>query len=249
MVCEACGKEIEVDLAFCPHCGKNTGNMIDTNDKFESNQIDAEAYKMNEPKKKNPIKLIIGAVIAATVIVTVVLIIPKLFASVEDLCAQGKYEEAYKKAEDDEKLEIKIENAVAVQSAFCVDNLKDPDSFILREAYYVEGDSVRTDSMVLYVSGANSYGAKVSSYWLFTYDDSEKREWSYCCSLDDLSQEEVNSYDDEDERLAKAMNNLYRLRINLAIQGGIKLSKDAVNRINTMFEQDILDEVKLLDVY
>lgn len=248
MVCEACGKEIEINQAFCPQCGKSTGNMIDTDDKFESNQFDAEAYKMNAPKKKNLIKLIIGAVIAAIVIVTGVLVVPKLFVSVEDLCAQGKYEEAYEKAEDDEKLEIKIENAVAVQSAFCVDNLKDPDSFVLREAYYKEGSSVYTDSLVLNVSGANSYGAKVSSYWLFTYD-SEECEWSYCCSLADLSQEEVSSYDDEDERFEKAMNNLYRLNIKSTIQYGIELSKDAVKRINTMFEQDILDEVKLLDIY
>lgn len=248
MVCEACGKEIEIDQAFCPHCGKSTGNMIDTDDRFESDQFDAEAYKMNEPKKKSLVKLIIGAVIAATVIVTGVLVVPKLLLSVEDLCEQGRYEEAYKKAEDDKKLDIKIENAVAVQSAFCVDNLKDPDSFVLREAYYMEGSETSTDSIVLYVSGANSYGAKVSSYWLFTYD-SEKCEWSYCCALADLSQEEVNSYDDEDERFEKAMNNLYRLRIKLVIQNGIELNKDAVKRINTMFEQDILDEVKLLDVY
>lgn len=248
MFCEACGKEIEVGQAFCPHCGKSTGNMIDTDDKFESNQFNAEAYKMNEPKKKSLIKLIIGAVIAATVIVAGVLIVPKLFVSVEDLCAQGKYEEAYEKAEDNEKLEIKIENVVAVQSAFCVDNLKDPDSFVLREAYYYGDGSAYADSIVLHISGANSYGAKVSSYWLFTYDDEECK-WSYLCSLEDLNQEEVSSYDDEDERFEKAMNNIYRMSIKSTLQYGNELSKDAVKRINTMFEQDILDEVELLDVY
>ena len=154
----------------------------------------------------------------------------------------------YEKATDDKKLEVKIENAVAVQSAFCVDNLKDPDSFVLREAYCTEGSDTYTDSIVLFVSGANSYGAKVSSYWLFTYD-SEENEWVYHCSLSDLSLEEASSYDDEDERLEIAMNNLYRLRIEAVIQNGIELSKDAVKRINTMFEQDILDEVKLLDIY
>ena len=247
MFCEACGKEIEVGLAFCPHCGKSTSNTTGTDDKLESNQFNAEASKMNAPKEKSLIKVIVGAVLVATVIVAGVLVVPKLFVSVEDLCAQGKYEEAYEKAEGDEKLEIKIENAVAVQSAFCVDNLKDPDSFVLREAFYYEDDSVYTDSMVLYVSGANSYGAKVSSYWLFTYDP-EECEWSYQCSLADLSQEEVSSYDDEDESFEKAMNNLYRVRIKSTIQYGTELGKDAVKRINTMFEQDILDEVELLDV-
>jgi len=248
MLCKNCEKEIAIDQAFCPHCGKDTGNIINTDDKSETNQFDAKTYKIDKSKKRGLIKLIIGAVIAATVIITGVLVVPKLLLSVEDLCEQGRYEEAYKKAEDDKKLDIKIENAVAVQSAFCVNNLKDPDSFVLREAYYMESSETSTDSIVLYVSGANSYGAKVSSYWLFTYD-SEKCEWSYCCALADLSQEEVNSYDDEDERFEKAMNNLYRLRIKLVIQNGIELNKDAVKRINTMFDQDILDEVKLLDVY
>lgn len=248
MVCEVCGKEIELDQAFCPYCGKSTGNMIDTDDQYERNQLDAEAGKLNKPKKKSLVYLIVGAVIAATVIVTGALLVPKLFVSVEDLCAQGKYEKAYEKATDDKKLEVKIENAVAVQSAFCVDNLKDPDSFVLREAYCTEGSDTYTDSIVLFVSGANSYGAKVSSYWLFTYD-SEENEWVYHCSLSDLSLEEASSYDDEDERLEIAMNNLYRLRIEAVIQNGIELSKDAVKRINTMFEQDILDEVKLLDIY
>ena len=246
MFCEACGKEIETNQAFCPHCGKSTSNAIDTDSKCECNPVDAEANQTNIPKKKSLIKLIIGAVVVAAVVVAGVLVIPKLFVSVEDLCAQGKYEEAYKKAEDDKKLEIKIENAAAVQSAFCVDNLKDPDSFVLREAYYVVDDPVYTDSMVLYVSGANSYGAKVSSYWLFTYD-SEKCEWIYQCSLADLSQEEASSYDSEDERLEKVLNNLYRTRIKSTIQNGNELSKEAVKRINKMFEQDILDEVELLD--
>jgi len=178
MLCKNCEKEIAIDQAFCPHCGKDTGNIINTDDKSETNQFDAKTYKIDKSKKRGLIKLIIGAVIAATVIITGVLVVPKLLLSVEDLCEQGRYEEAYKKAEDDKKLDIKIENAVAVQSAFCVNNLKDPDSFVLREAYYMESSETSTDSIVLYVSGANSYGAKVSSYWLFTYD-SEKCEWSY----------------------------------------------------------------------
>ena len=80
MFCEACGKEIERNQAFCPHCGKSTSNAIDTDSKCECNPVDAEANQTNIPKKKSLIKLIIGAVIAATVIVTGVLVVPKLCA-------------------------------------------------------------------------------------------------------------------------------------------------------------------------
>lgn len=166
------------------------------------------------------------------------------------MCAQGNYEKAYEKADASEKPEIRAENAAAVQSAFSADNLKDPNSFVLRDAYYNEGtndDGETTKQLVLYISGANSYGASVSSYWLYTWD-AEEDEWSYFCSVSDLSEEEYNYYDDEDEKLEKLVNNIGRTFIKNTMNDGIELSKDAVKRINAMFEADTLDEVELLDV-
>lgn len=92
-----------------------------------------------------------------------------------------------------------------------------------------------------------SYGASVSSYWLYTWD-AEEDEWSYFCSVSDLSEEEYNYYDDEDEKLEKLVNNIGRTFIKNTMNDGIELSKDAVKRINAMFEADTLDEVELLDV-
>ena len=63
-----------------------------------------------------------------------------------------------------------------------------------------------------------------------------------------MSEEEYNYYDDEDEKLEKLVNNIGRTFIKNTMNDGIELSKDAVKRINAMFEADTLDEVELLDV-
>lgn len=250
-VCGKCGAELQDGQEFCPKCGQKAGLALDQDVNSAINQFNAGVNKSNEAKKKKPMKIIIAAVAVVVVaIVVAVLVAPKIFVSVDDLCAQGNYEKAYEKADSGEKLAIRAENAAAVQSAFSADNLKDPNSFELRDAYYNEGtndDGDTTKQLVLYISGANSYGASVSSYWLYTWDV-EDQEWSYFCSVSDLSDEEYSSYDDEDEKLEKLLNNLGRGIIETTMDEGHKLSKEAVKRINTMFEEDTLDDVELLDV-
>ena len=103
-----------------------------------------------------------------------------------------------------------------------------------------------TAQLVLYISGANSYGASVSSYWLYTWDNDDK-EWDYFCSVSDLDNEEYGKYDDEDEKLEILFENLGRTTIKNTMNQGIKLNKDAVKRINTMFEEDKLDSVEFID--
>lgn len=118
-----------------------------------------------------------------------------MFVSVETLCARGDYTKAYEKASEEEKPAVKGESVAAECSAFAVDNLKDPSSFKLREVYYYEStndDGTFFGEIVLYISGANSYGASVGSYWLFTWDDDDN-EWSYFCSVSDLEQEEYRT--------------------------------------------------------
>lgn len=56
--------------------------------------------------------------------------------SVEDLCAKGKYIEAYKKAKAEEKMDVLSENVIAVLSQKSSDLLKDPSSLVLRNAWY-----------------------------------------------------------------------------------------------------------------
>jgi hypothetical protein len=96
--------------------------------------------------------------------------------------------------------------------------------------------------------GANSYGANVSSYWLYTYDD-EDSEWDYYCCVSDLTDEESSDYDDAEEWLKKVINNVGRDYIKDAMSYGTELDKDAVERINNLFEAGTLDEVKAISVY
>ena len=244
--CAHCGASLSDGHAFCPKCGKKIELSINPGVNSTIDQYDTNIEDGKKAKTKKPLM----AIIAIAVIAISVLVAPKLFVSVEDLCAQGQYEKAYEKANTDEKLEIKAENAAAVQSAFSADNLKDPDSFVLRDAYYNEGnndDGTLNKQLVLRINAANSYGASVSSYWLYSWDDEEDT-WKYFCSVSDLDNEEVSNYDDYEELWEKELNNIGRYAIKNTMNDGIKLSKDAVTRINAMFEEGILDEVELLDV-
>lgn len=162
----------------------------------------------------------------------------------------GDYEEAYEKAPTAAKRkEIKAENVAAFYSAFSADNLKDPSSFFLRDVYYNEGvmEDIHSGQLVLYISGSNSFGASVSSYWLYIWDE-DSNDWDYFTTVSSLEEEEYSIYDDEEEITEKYINNICRISIRSTMSDGIKLSKDAVTRINTMFENETLDKVKLMDM-
>lgn len=233
-ICPKCNKEYSDDNGFCSVCGISLNAANETESVAE-----AVAVKPEKGKKIIVISVILIAVIA-------IFVIPKLSVSIDDLCAQGNYIKAYEKAKEDEKLEVKAESIAAERSFFSADNLKDPSSFKLRDAYYSESkkdDGTISGQLVLYISGANSYGASVSSYWLYTWDD-EDRCWDYFCSVSELTEEEYKDYDDEDDMLEKLINNLGRLSIKNTMSEGIKLDKDAIKRINDMFEADTLDNIK-----
>ncbi len=251
-VCSKCGAELQEGQEFCPKCGQKVGLTVDANVSSAISQFNAGVDKANEKKKKTPI--IIGVAVAIVVLVAIAgtKLAPKIFIDAEGYMAQGNYEKAYEKAkDDDEKQAVIAENAAAVQSAFSADNLKDPSSFSLRDAYFQkekDSDGKNYYRLVMYISGANSYGASVSSYWLYTYD-AEKNDWKYFCSVSDLDDEEYESWDDSDDMLEKLVNNIGRDLIKGAMKDGTKVSKDGVKRINTMFEEDTLDDIELLDVY
>ena len=250
-VCAKCGAELQEGQEFCPKCGQKVGLAVDSNVSSAINQFNAGVDKANAKKKKTPI--IIGVVLVILVLAALAFktVAPKIFINMEGYMEQGNYEKAYEKAKsDDDKLKVKAENAVAVQSAYSADNLKDPSSFSLRDAYYSEStndDGMLSKQMVLYISGANSYGASVSSYWLYTWSNDEN-DWEYFCTVSDLSEEEYSKYDDEDEQIEKIVNNLGRISIKNCMKDGLKLDKDSIKRINKMFEDDTLYDVDLLDV-
>ena len=264
--CPNCGTLLQEGQKFCPGCGQmlgaaspagsfNTGNPM--NPMNPANPMNPTAMPYGAPgipkRKSKALPLVIVAVVVVVVaaLAALVLVSSDMFASVETLCARGDYTKAYEKASEGEKLAVKAESIAAECSAFAVDNLKDPSSFKLREVYYYEGTNDKGepyDYIALYLSGANSYGASVGSYWLFTWDDDDN-EWFYFCSISDLEQEEYSDYDDEDEKWEKTVNNFGRIMIELAQKSGIELDKDAVKRINTLFEKDMLDDVEAISIY
>lgn len=255
--CPNCGTMLQEGQKYCPGCGQmlgaanpagsfNTGNPTNP-----LNPMNPMAMPYGAPvgaKRKSkalPWVIVVVVVVVVAALAALVLVSSDMLASVETLCARGDYTKAYEKASEEEKLAVKAESIAAECSAFAVDNLKDPSSFKLREVYYYEGTNDKGepyDYIALYLSGANSYGARVGSYWLFTWNDNDN-EWSYFCSVSDLEWEENSDYDDEDEKWEKTVNNFGRIMIDLAQKSGIELDKDAVKRINTLFERDMLDDV------
>lgn len=237
-VCGKCGAELQDGQEFCPKCGQKAGLSVDAGVSSAINQFNAGVNKTNEAKKKKPMKMIVAAIVAVAVIAVGALVAPKLFVSVDDLCAQGNYEQAYSKASGDEKLDVVAENVIAVLSEESSDGLKDPSSFVLRNGYYygfINDDGELGGYAVLYLSGNNSYGAAVSNYWLYIYDQDDG--WEY---WDSYSSTSSDSDDEWWDTLCKSC-------IETAMSKGVKLSKDQVKRINTMFEEDTLYKVELIE--
>lgn len=216
---------------------------------IEEARANAENADGTKAVKTKRLKIILGSAAAVVVLIIAALLLPNMLTSVDDLCARGEYQKAYAKASDEVKLQVKAESIAAERCAYSAENLKDPSSFNLRAAYYNEnyGSSGLTGQLVLYISGKNSYGGTVSSYWLYTWDNDD-REWSYFCSVSSLEDEEYKSYDDTDDRLEKLVNNLGRLSIKNTMTGGLKLDKNAIGRINALFENGILDNVVPIDM-
>lgn len=272
-VCAKCGAEITEGHDFCPKCGHKVGLTVDSEIKSAISKYNENQTKS---KKKKIIVPIVAVTIAISLIVLGIIVIPKLMIDTAGYIEKGDLEKAYSKAKTDEdkqlvadaymakgdyslaydkaptdvsKKMVKYESIAAERSAYSADNLKDPSSFSLRDAYYddyvYEGKT--TPHIVLYISGTNSYGANVSSYWVYTWSDS-KNQWSFYCSVSDLSDEKYSKYDDTDEMVDKALNNVGRKYVRSAMGSGTKLSKDSVKRINDMFANGTLDEVEAISV-
>lgn len=249
--CGKCGAELSDGQEFCHKCGQKAGLTVDDNVLSAINQFNDNIN--GKKHKRKPIHIIITVIciVAILGLAAVKFVIPKIFIDMEGYLEKADYEKAYQKAKtESDKSEVIIENAVAVQSAVYAEKLKDPSSFYLRDAYYLETANDDDESMiclVLYVSGTNGFGANVSSYCLYIWDN-DFCEWEYITSVSDLSDDEYSDYDDEVETLEKLLDNSARIFIKRAISDGVRLNKKGVKRINKMFKDDVLDEVELLDV-
>lgn len=241
-VCPRCGNILQGEESFCPRCGQS----MDQGAALEG--IPAEAFNkaVREKKKKSAL---IAAISAAAVLAVVVIavaafiLVPKFIKSPEEYTAVGDYEKAYSVSKDDAREVVVKENLVAFIAKDIPDALKDPASFSLREAWYDE----EAQAVVLYVNGANSYGAAVSSYWYYTYS-ADNEGYELYTTVSDLESEETNDWDDTAEKLEKVLNNMARIYIGEIIADPeAKLEKASVKNINHLFEEGLLEEVELLD--
>lgn len=157
----------------------------------------------------------------------------------EMLMAEGRYAEAYEKATTDEKNKVLAENVIAYLSEKSSEGMKNPDSFVLREGYYKawnNSDSgVFGQQVVLYLSGTNSYGATVSNYWLWVYDNTDMK-WEFWGSETSTT---IEKGDGADVMLVKIV-------IENVLEDGVKLDKSQVENVNSQFEADTLYEVELI---
>lgn len=240
-VCPRCGNILQGEEAFCPRCGQSMDQEVTIKG------ASAEAFNnaVREKKKKGAM---IAAISVAAVLVVVVIavaalvLVPKFIKSPEDYTALGDYEKAYSVAKDEAREAVAKENLIAYLAKDIPDALKDPASFSLREAWYDE----EAQSVVLYVNGANSYGAAVSSYWYYTYS-ADNGGYELYTTVSDLESEETNDWDDTAEKLEKVLNNMARIYIEKIVAGPeAKLEKASIKNINHLFEEGLLEEVELL---
>ena len=105
--------------------------------------------------------------------------------------------------------------------------------------------------VVLYINGANSYGASVGSYWYYTYDDN-KSAYSLYTTLSDLDEETTYSWDDSSEKIEKLLKNQARTIVKQIINSdsyGLnveELGHRGITNINNLFENGTLDNVYLM---
>lgn len=240
VVCRKCGASLQEGHDFCPKCGQKANLDGDMGASSASNLLSAAVNKISEIIRKTSKKKLAAVLAVVAVLVIGIAAGPTLFSSVEDLCAQGNYKAAFIKASGDEKLAVIAENAIAVLSEESIDMLKDPSSFVLRDGYYSAeiSSSELYQRAVLRISAKNSYGNYVDAYWFYV-NDRDTDCWEYRNSYSSI---DVENDDTLTDLAAKSM-------IERMVTGvwSINLSKDQVKRINTMFKDDTLHKVKLIN--
>ncbi len=163
----------------------------------------------------------------------------KVEITIESLLKEGNYEEAYTRSSDEDKVSVLDENLIACICAEAYPQLKNPESFTLRDAWIDKSKR----KIVLHIGGTNSYGGTISSYWYYTFDD----EYKLYTTVSDFDKEELYTWDDVDEMLEKVLTNAAKEEIKkIVYNDALKLDKDSIKNINYLFENDKLGEVIML---
>lgn len=186
---------------------------------------------------------IIGVAAAGAIVLGAVLLL--LFPPVDWLLAAGRYQRAYQVASSEKKEAVFAENLAAYLCEDVAQRLKAPSSFVLYEVWYDTG------MVILRVGGTNAYGGMTSSY--FDYDNFVDPHnimafhFGACIPDNDFELEDVYSYDNSADQLEKRLRNSARRAISRIIEKKeLALPKEAVDRINKLFSQGKLNEIKTI---
>ncbi len=240
-VCGKCGAELAPNQEFCTKCGQKADLQIDANVNSAISQFNTNLQKTNASKKKKPLIIAGIAVAAVVVIVLAIVLIPKLFNSPDKLMAKGEYEKAYTAvSSESDKSDVVAENAVAVCSKICADKLGS-SSFKLKDAYY---DS-EYGWVVLEVESESGFENDEVKYWLFSYSK-KSSEFKFLEKYSDLEKESVSYFDTQSERTQKLIDNLCKEVIKQTENAGNKLPTEGVTRINQLYKEGKLNNVKLI---
>lgn len=220
-ICKKCGNELEEGQTFCPKCGKK--------------------IKLDDHMKKRPKKgAVVGIVTAVVaVIVALAVVLTSTFMSVDNLCKRGDYEAAFKRASGEEQLEVFSENVAAGVSSMAINILKDPSSFVLRDAYhygFINDRGKLGGYAVVRLNATNTFGATVNNYFLYVYDTDENH-WEYWGSCSTIYSGYF--YDDRDF--------LVKDCVRTAINKGYILKEEQIERINGLAESGKISEVEFID--
>ena len=240
--CIHCGTPLAENQKFCAKCGAKTNVVVIP--KGVENATEKVTEKMKQVNTRKTKRICIAVVAVLILVLLGKTVVPQLLTSTEDYLAAGDYAAAYKKAEPEEKNAVLEENLIAVLCKDVKESMKDPDSFDLR--------TVRCDleegRIVMKVGGKNSYGGIVFEYWYCEFDEDEKK-YELVTSVSDLGEEKIYTYlDSADERLEKMWKNIIKGEISEMLdKKDIGLDDAAIDRINALQEENLLDDVTLID--
>ncbi|MCI8518978.1 MAG: zinc ribbon domain-containing protein [Clostridia bacterium] len=243
ILCKNCKTELQLKQKFCPKCGAKSEAEIGI-DGIVNSVKKGYRTKIRKLSIKKVLILVIILAIIAALIIGGKKIISEAMVSIDDLMAEGQYWEAYEKAKDNEKDQVVKENQLAVLSNEISEGLKNPSSFSLTAVWF-DSENKR---IVLDVSGTNSYGGVVSSYYYYTYS-TEKNKYTLYCTLSSLEREEAKSYDTTDEKLEKILKNSARTIVKEIISNSnYKIQSKHINNINKLFKNGKLNEITLIEI-
>lgn len=200
-----------------------------------------QKIKLDDHMKKRPKKgAVVGIVTAVVaVIVALAVVLTSTFMSVDNLCKRGDYEAAFKRASGEEQLEVFSENVAAGVSSMAINILKDPSSFVLRDAYhygFINDRGKLGGYAVVRLNATNTFGATVNNYFLYVYDTDENH-WEYWGSCSTIYSDYF--YDDRDF--------LVKDCVRTAINKGYILKEEQIERINGLAESGKISEVEFID--